>query len=87
MERDGKREGRLLGGLVLYVAAYLGKMLAVEIRLLVDFHVVQVLFVNEIEQLVAEGFAGFRENVVEACRAFFCQFHRAIERFLGGNLR
>ncbi len=62
-------------------------MLAVEICLLVDFHVVQVLFVNEIEKLVAEGFARFRENVIEACRAFFCQFHRAIERFLGRNLR
>ena len=65
VQGDGECECSLLGGLVIHVAADLGKMLAVKIRLLVDIDIVQVLFMNQVEKLVAESFARFRKNVVE----------------------
>ena len=65
VQRNGECGCCLLGRLVIHVAADLGKMLAVKIRLLVDIDIVQVLFMNQVEKLVAESFARFRKNVVE----------------------
>ena len=64
VQGDCKRKCCFLGGLVVHVAAYLGKVLAVEIRALVDFHVILVLLVNESEKFGTEGFARIHKNVL-----------------------
>ena len=62
---DGERERSLLGGLVIYVTANLGKMLAIEIGALVDFRIRKSMLVDQPQETGLEAFTRLGDDIIK----------------------